>query len=197
MGAVHTDMRADDPDKDYQGPGLTRQPVPRIRYQALLESSDDGLSENDAAGEGYIPQTWAPDSCHPDIMMYVKVERDCPTEIGMSCNGRLLKIVCSQHLFMRHHDQKCLDAIQIAHIAKMQDFQGGDRLDTFFDHIKEVADFYRRNEPETWRQARAHLLGMALAYMNRAPFQSQTWKELKALLLKRFQPRDFMATYKS
>ncbi len=36
----------------------------------------------------------------------------------------------------------------VAHLAKMQDFQGegNDRLDSFFDHIKELADFYRWDE---------------------------------------------------
>ncbi len=36
-----------------------------------------------------------------------------------------------------------------------------------------------------------------LAYIKRAPFQPRTWEELKALLLKRFQPRDLTATYKA
>ncbi len=72
-----------------------------------------------------------------------------------------------------------------AHLAKMQDFQGegSDWLD----------DFYRWDG----REARAHLRGIALAYVKRAPFQPRTWEELKALLLKRFQPRDLMATYKA
>ena len=82
------------------------------------------------------------------------------------------------------------------HLAKMQDFQGegSDRLDLFFDHVEELADFYRWDGRETCRQARAHLKGTALAYVKRAPFQPSTWEELKALLLKRFQPRDLTAT---
>ncbi len=78
----------------------------------------------------------------------------------------------------------------VAHLAKMQDFQGegSDRLDSFFDHVEELADFYRWDGRETCRQARAHLRGTALAYVKRAPFQPRTWEELKALLLKRFQP---------
>ncbi len=87
----------------------------------------------------------------------------------------------------------------LAHLAKMQDFQGelSDRLDSFFDHVEELADFYRWDGRETSRQARAHLRGTALAYVKRAPFQPRTWEELKALLLKRFQPRDLRATYKT
>ncbi len=87
----------------------------------------------------------------------------------------------------------------VAHLAKMQDFQGegSDRLDAFFDHVEELADFYRWDERETCRQARAHLRGTALAYVKRAPFQPRCWEELKALLLKRFQPRDLTATYKA
>ncbi len=87
----------------------------------------------------------------------------------------------------------------IAHLAKMQDFQGegSDRLDSFFDHVEELADFYCWDERETYRQARAHLHGTALAYVKRAPFQPQSWEELKALLQKLFQPCDLTATYKA
>ncbi len=87
----------------------------------------------------------------------------------------------------------------VAHLAKMQDFQGEgrDRVDVFFDHVEELADFYHWDGRETCRQARAHLRGTALAYVKRAPFQPRTWKELKALLLQRFQPRDLTATYKA
>ncbi len=42
-----------------------------------------------------------------------------------------------------------------------------------------------------------HLRGTALAYVKRAPFPPCSWNELKALLLKRFQPRDLTATYKA
>ncbi len=87
----------------------------------------------------------------------------------------------------------------VVHLAKMQDFQGkgSDRLDAFFDHVEELAEFYRWDRRETCRQARAHMRGIVLAYVKRAPFQPRTWEELKALLLKRFQPRDLMATYKA
>ncbi len=46
----------------------------------------------------------------------------------------------------------------VAHLAKMQDFQGegSDRLDSFFDHVKALADFYRWDGRETCRQTRAH-----------------------------------------
>ncbi len=74
----------------------------------------------------------------------------------------------------------------VAHLAKMQDFQGegSDRLDSFFDHVEELADFYRWDSREICHQVRAHLRGTALAYAKRAPFQPRTWEELKALLLK-------------
>ncbi len=55
MGAVQTDVHVDDQGEECQGLGLTRQAAPRKRYQVSLESPDDGLSEDDAAGEGYIP----------------------------------------------------------------------------------------------------------------------------------------------
>ncbi len=46
----------------------------------------------------------------------------------------------------------------VAYLAKMQDFQGerSDRLDSFFDHVEELADFYQCNGRETCREARAH-----------------------------------------
>ncbi len=77
----------------------------------------------------------------------------------------------------------------------MQDFQGegNDRLDSVFDHVEELADFYHWDERET----RAHLRGTALAYVKRAPFQPWSWEELKALLLKWFQQRDLTATHKA
>ena len=76
----------------------------------------------------------------------------------------------------------------VAHLAKMQDFQGegSDWLDSFFDHAEELANFYLWDGRETCHQARAHLRGTALAYVKRAPFQPRTWEELKVLLLKRF-----------
>ena len=42
-------------------------------------------------------------------------------------------------------------ANSVSHLAKMQDFQGeeSDRLDSFFDHVEELADFYRWDERET------------------------------------------------
>ncbi len=67
----------------------------------------------------------------------------------------------------------------VAHLAKMQDFQGevSDQLDSFFDHVEKLADFYCWDGRETCRQARAHLRGTALAYVKRAPFQPRTWEE--------------------
>ena len=87
----------------------------------------------------------------------------------------------------------------VVHLAKMQDFQGegSDWLDSFFDHVGELAVFYQWDGRETCPQARAHLRGTALAYVKRAPFQPRTWEELKALLLQQFQPRDLIATYKA
>ncbi len=63
--------------------------------------------------------------------------------------------------------------------------------------MEELADFFRWDERETCREARAHLRGMALTYVKWATFQPRSWEELKALLLKRFQPRDLTATYKA
>ncbi len=74
--------------------------------------------------------------------------------------------------------------------------EGNDQLDTFFDQVEEFAAFFHWDERETCRQARAHLRGTALAYVKWVPFQPRSWDELKALLLKRFQPRDRTATRK-
>ncbi len=75
--------------------------------------------------------------------------------------------------------------------------EGNDQLDTFFDQVEEFAAFFHWDERETCRQARAHLRGTALAYVKRAAFPPRSCDELKALLLKRFQPRDLTATYKA
>ncbi len=90
-------------------------------------------------------------------------------------------------------------SIPVARLAKMDVFEGegNDQLDTFFDQVEEFAAFFYWDERETCRQARAHLRGTALAYVKRAPFQPRSWEELKALLLRRFQPRDLTATYKA
>ncbi len=84
-------------------------------------------------------------------------------------------------------------------LAQMQDFQGDGSvmLDMFSDQVDELSRFYHWDEQETCRQARAHLRGTALAYVRRAPFPTRTWEELKTLLMKHFQPRDLMATYKA
>ncbi len=89
--------------------------------------------------------------------------------------------------------------VPIARLAKMDVFkvEGNDQLDTFFDQVEEFAAFFHWDERETCRQARAHLRGTALAYVKRARFPPRSWDELKALLLKRFQPRDLTATYKA
>ncbi len=68
-------------------------------------------------------------------------------------------------------------------------------LDMFSDQVDELSWFYNWGEQETCRQDRAHLRGTALAYIRRAPFPPRTWEEFKALLMKRFQPRDLTATY--
>ncbi len=66
----------------------------------------------------------------------------------------------------RHFDGAYVPACAnpVAHLAKMQDFQGegSDRLDSF-DHVEELADFCRWDEWETCCQAWAHLRDTALA----------------------------------
>ncbi len=81
----------------------------------------------------------------------------------------------------------------------MQDFQGDESvtLDMFSDQVDELSRFYHWDEQETCHQARAHLRGIALAYVRHAPFLPRTWEELKTLLMKWFQPRDLTATYKA
>ncbi len=84
------------------------------------------------------------------------------------------------------------------HLAQMQVFQGDGTviLDMFSDQVHELSRFYHWDEQETYRQACAHLNGTMLAYFWCAPFPPRTWEELKALRMKRFQPRDLTATYK-
>ncbi len=79
-------------------------------------------------------------------------------------------------------------------LAKMDSYsgQGSESLEGFFDQVEEYTAFY------SWDgQARALLNNTALSYVKHAPFAHHSWEELKALLLKRFQPRDLTATYKA
>ncbi len=75
--------------------------------------------------------------------------------------------------------------------------QGSESLEGFFDQVEEYTAFYGWDGQEACRQARAHLKNTALSYVKRAPFTPCTWEELKALLLKHFQPRELTATYKA
>ncbi len=84
-------------------------------------------------------------------------------------------------------------------LAQIQDFQGDGSvtLDMFSDQVDELSCFYQWEEQETCHQAQAHLRGTALSYVRHAPFPPHTWEEVKTLLMKRFQPKDLMATYKA
>ncbi len=75
--------------------------------------------------------------------------------------------------------------------------QGSESLEGFFDQVEEYTAFYGWDGQEACHQARAHLKNMALSYVKCTPFAPRTCEELKALLLKRFQPRDLTATYKA
>ncbi len=70
-------------------------------------------------------------------------------------------------------------------------------MEGFFDQVEKFMAFYRRDEQETCRQARAHLKNTALSYLKRVPFTPRPWEELKTLLLKRLQPWDLINTYKA
>ncbi len=76
--------------------------------------------------------------------------------------------------------------------CEMLDFEeeGNDRLDSFFDHVKELADFYQWDERETCRQACAHLGG-------HVPIKGVGKNSRLLILLKCFQPRDLTATYQA
>ncbi len=69
-------------------------------------------------------------------------------------------------------------------------------LGTFSDQVDKLYQFYLWDEQEACRQAQDYLRGTALAYVRCAPFQPQTWEELKALLIQRFQPWNPMVTNK-
>ncbi len=81
----------------------------------------------------------------------------------------------------------------------MQDFPGDGSvtLQVFSDQVDELSQFYHWDKQETFWQARAHLRGTTLAYVRHIPFPPCTWEELKALLMKCFQPRDLTDTYKA
>ena len=82
-------------------------------------------------------------------------------------------------------------------LAKIDSYsgEGSERLEGFFDQVQEYTTFYGWDGQEASRQVRALLKNTALSFVKRAPFAPCTWEELKALLLKRFQPRDLTATY--
>ena len=61
-------------------------------------------------------------------------------------------------------------------------------LDTSSDQVDELPQFYCWNEQEVCHQARTHLRVTSLAFVRRAAFPPCTWEELKALLMKCFQP---------
>ncbi len=92
----------------------------------------------------------------------------------------------------RHTDQE--NPVQ-HHLAKLNTFKGenGERLDDFVYQVGEFATFHDWDPIETCRQARTNLRGVALAYIHRTPLPPHTWKELKDLLMHRFQPRDLTA----
>ncbi len=84
-------------------------------------------------------------------------------------------------------------------LAKMDSYsgQGSESQEVFFDQVEEYTALYGWDGQEACRQVRAHLKNTVLSYVKRVPFAPRTWEELKALLLKRFQPRDLTATYKA
>ncbi len=75
--------------------------------------------------------------------------------------------------------------------------QGSESLEGFFDQVEEYTAFYGWDGRDACRQVHAHLKNTVLSYVKCAPFAPRTWEELKALLLKHFQPRDLAATYKA
>ncbi len=204
-GAVYRDVHYRDPGLEHEGTiPCQQQFVPRQRYQTSMETPDDA-SETDAQPE-FVPlprstgtQPQPPHYGDVDYRGERRSRRDwyeMPQRAPRECEPPVGRYEAPRHFDGAYVPAR---ANPVAHLAKMQDFQGegNDRLDSFFDHVEELADFYRWDERETCRQARAHLRGTALAYVKRAPFQPRSWEELKALLLKRFQPRDLTATYKA
>ncbi len=73
-------------------------------------------------------------------------------------------------------------------LAKLGVFKGeiGERLDDFVYQMEKFAAFHAWNPVATWRQARTHLRGVALAYIRRTPLSQRDWTELKDLLTLRF-----------
>ncbi len=84
-------------------------------------------------------------------------------------------------------------------LAKLDTFKGenGERLDNFVYQVEEFATFHAWDQIETYRQARTHLRGVALACIRCAPLPPRTWEELKDLLARWFQPRDLTSAYKA
>ncbi len=79
----------------------------------------------------------------------------------------------------------------------MDSGQGSESLEDFFDQVEEYTGFYGWDGQKACCQACAYLKNTALSYVKHALFAPRSWEELKALLLKRNQPRDLTATYKT
>ncbi len=144
------------------GTGTAWQPAPQPAPQGSMEMPDSPSEEEDT-DEGFVGYPPLPREIKPQPIPRCYVE---PNRGG-------------ERLFQ-------IDQYELPHQATPE---GVPPLrHAFFDHVKELADFYRWNGRETYRQARAHPRGTVLAYAKQAPFQPRSWEELKALHLKRFQP---------
>ncbi len=80
----------------------------------------------------------------------IRVMNACPNETGLNYPDWPSEKMCLPQTAMRP-PQPVTDTwvsshpSHVAHLSKMQDFQGegSNRLDAFFDHVEELADFYQ------------------------------------------------------
>lgn len=101
------------------------------------------------------------------------------------CNGILLRHGCPIALTLYHDLPKWM-----ARVGKRWTIGGilqpGQRIYGLLTGVS-----------KTWRQAVTHIRISLLSYVKLAPFQPCSWEDLKARLLKRFQPQHLAATYKA
>ncbi len=172
MDAIYGNVHYRERGMEQEGPVPSRQFAPRLRYQASMEIPDDA-SKEDAQNLELMPlargmgtQAQPPHYGEIDHHGERRSRRDWYQMLyraPQECEPHVAQYEAPRHLEGAYVPTR---AKPVAHLAKMQDFQGeeNNKFDSFFDHVEELADFYRWDEREMVRQARAHIRGTALAY---------------------------------
>ncbi len=207
LDAIYGDVHYRERGLEQEGPVLSRQFAPRPRYQASLETPDDA-SEKDAQNPEFMPlprgmgtQPQPPrysDIGHHGKRLSCRDWYEMPYRAPQQCepHTRPHRYEAPQHFEGAYVPAR---ANPVAHLAKMKRLPGrGKRqVGLFLWSHRRVGWLLSLGRARNVPSGMYHLRGTALAYVKQAPFQPRRWEELKALLLKRFQPCDLMAMYKA